>query len=811
MNIGLIDKVLELLSIKSRDGSLVADLLPWAYFIDDGIVLNKNMSIQKTIYIKGRDFTNITDAIIESSVNQLNFIFSKGLGDGYVLYVDTQHYAENEYKESYYDAAASRLIEKERWLLYDAYPNYRTSNYVTIVYQFLAEKDVKTKDAFLGSGKIDVQRKQEIHDFKQVVNSIIGALEQVCTDVKELDNEETLGYLHNMISDKRMNRVIAPELGNYIDAYLPDVEIIPDPLQIGKNHIGVVSLYDYPARTAPLILYELEKLAVEYRYVQRYIAFSQKRGIEETRKRTRRWYGKASPTFRQGELADNISINKGESADEANQRVGSGELSFGFHSGTLIISKDDQSLLSNAIEASSRVFTKVNMIVRKEVFNAGQAWLGTLPGNLGRNPRNTIIHSKNLAHFFPLSGVWNGDAENQHLKKICGVGTPHVRCSSVGGNVFNLNLNVDDLGHTLVMGPPGAGKSTLLSFLTAQFYKYPHAQVIIFDKDRSAKAITQALGGIYYDLGGDNRYSLRLMPFSELADEQWKSFYVDYLRMILDLAGVENIPEHRKILGKALSDVVALDRSKFTLEYIARSVQEEQLRDVLKEYAQRWSSIIGEQEDYLQIDNNLITFEMSELMAKGELIVLPVLEYLFKRIDIRFTGVPTLLILDEAWLFLKHRVFNEKLQEWLKTLRKKNVFVVLATQELSDFTGSSINETIISTTATKIYLPNPNARSPVVEKNYKNIGLTDQEIELLSNLHQKRHYYYKSSLGGRVFLLDLGAVSLRLLTQSSEMTNTQDHINYVLSDIRKQSSWVRSELQSFHLSTDEPQEVWEGV
>ncbi len=50
-----------------------------------------------------------------------------------------------------------------------------------------------------------------------------------------------------------------------------------------------------------------------------------------------------------------------------------------------------------------------------------------------------------------------------------------------------------------------------------------------------------------------------------------------------------------------------------------------------------------------------------------------VLDYLFARFDERFDGAPTLLILDEAWLFLDDPVFAARIRQWLKTLRKKNV------------------------------------------------------------------------------------------------------------------------------------------
>ena len=72
-------------------------------------------------------------------------------------------------------------------------------------------------------------------------------------------------------------------------------------------------------------------------------------------------------------------------------------------------------------------------------------------------------------------------------------------------------------------------------------------------------------------------------------------------------------------------------------------------------------------------------FEMEELMHSPAA-VQAVLRYLFARFDERFDGAPTLLILDEAWLFLDEPAFAARIRAWLKTLRKKNVSVIFATQ-----------------------------------------------------------------------------------------------------------------------------------
>ena len=66
--------------------------------------------------------------------------------------------------------------------------------------------------------------------------------------------------------------------------------------------------------------------------------------------------------------------------------------------------------------------------------------------------------------------------------------------------------------------------------------------------------------------------------------------------------------------------------------------------------------------------------------------LLPVLTYLFHRIDQRLDGRPTIVVLDEAWVMLMNGTFGAKVEEWLRTLRKKNAAVILATQSVTEVT-----------------------------------------------------------------------------------------------------------------------------
>ena len=137
-------------------------------------------------------------------------------------------------------------------------------------------------------------------------------------------------------------------------------------------------------------------------------------------------------------------------------------------------------------------------------------------------------------------------------------------------------------------------------------------------------------------------------------------------------------------------------------------------------------------------------------------LVAPVLTYLFHRLEARFDGRPTLLILDEAWTFLDDALFAARIREWLKTLRKKNVAVVFATQSLADIERSSIAPALIESCPTRIFLPNDRALEPQARSVYERFGLNARQIEILSLAAPKRDYYAQTARGNRLFELGLG-------------------------------------------------------
>ena len=66
------------------------------------------------------------------------------------------------------------------------------------------------------------------------------------------------------------------------------------------------------------------------------------------------------------------------------------------------------------------------------------------------------------------------------------------------------------------------------------------------------------------------------------------------------------------------------------------------------------------QEDTLGMDSFTV-FEIEELMSLAPKYGLPILFYLFRRIERALHGNPAAIVLDEAWLMLAHPVFRAKI------------------------------------------------------------------------------------------------------------------------------------------------------
>ena len=340
-----------------------------------------------------------------------------------------------------------------------------------------------------------------------------------------------------------------------------------------------------------------------------------------------------------------------------------------------------------------------------------------------------------------------------------------------GRTPFRLVNHIGDVGHMLMLGPTGAGKSVLLALLALQFLRYDKAKIFIFDKGGSFLAASRGVSGAYYRLGGEQT-ELAFQPLAHVDDLAERTWASEWLQGLLANENIVCTPEVKESLWHALNALAQVPQHQRTLTGFCALLQDKALRQTLATYTLEgaYGHLLDADHESLS-ENRWQCFEMEDLMAAPSVIA-PVLSYLFHRLEQQFTGEPALLILDEAWMFLDHSLFASKIRDWLKTLRKKNVSVLFASQSVQDALATDMSATLLESCPSRILLPNDRALEPQVQETYEEIGLTEKQLSILVNAIPKREYYYQSRLGNRLFELSLGPLALAFCAASRKEDQT---------------------------------------
>ncbi len=773
--------------------ALLADWLPWAGLVAPGVVLNKDGSFQRSARFRGPDLDSATQGELIATSARLNNALRR-LGSGWALFIEAERRPAALYPHSEFPEPLSWLVDEERRAAFEGSGQHFESGYhLTFVYLPPEESRARAANMLYENTPTQgVDWRERLAAFIAETDRIFDLLDGVMPEIAWLDDPGTLTYLHATVSTRHY-ALSLPEVPFHLDALLADCALVGGlaPM-LGDQHIRAATIRGFPASTWPGILDDLNRLGFAYRWSTRFLCMDKAEAEKELRRLRRQWFAKRKNVIallretifqQESPLVDTDASNKSADADAALQELGGDQVAFGYVTAVLTVLDADPAVADEKLRMVERVIQGRGFVTIPETLNSVEAWLSSVPGNAYANVRQPIVSTLNLAHLMPVSAVWAGPEKNAHLG-----GPPLIVTRTEGATPFRLVTHIGDVGHTLVAGPTGMGKSVLLATLALQFRRYPGSRVFAFDMGRSMRATVLGLGGEFYDLGGDGEIAFQ--PLARIDREGYRTWAAEWVEGRLMQEGVAVGPEERAAIWSALVSLAGAPVEQRTLTGLSVLLQSNSLRQALAPYVLGGAhgKLLDADHDRLG-DASVQCFEMEELMH-SKAAVLAVLGYLFARFDERFDGAPTLLILDEAWLFLDDPLFAARIRQWLKTLRKKNVSVIFATQSLADIKDSSIAPAIIESCPSRIFLPNPQATEPQIRTIYEGFGLNTRQIEIVATAEPKRDYYYQSRLGNRLFDLDLGPATLAFAAASTPQD--QNAIDTVLASVASAASFAPS-------------------
>jgi type IV secretion/conjugal transfer VirB4 family ATPase len=806
-------------------GPSFADLVPYAGLVDNGIMLLKDGSLMAGWYFAGPDAESATDLECNDLSRQINAVLTR-LGSGWIIQVEAIRVPTVDYPsetQSHFPDLVTRAIDNERRAHFEREQGHFESRHaIVLTYRPLQQsrsniaRYVYSDDKSRRQSYADVVLltfKAAIREIEQYLATSLSIRRMKTSETAEKGGEsiarydELLQFVRFCITGEN-HPIRLPTIPFYLDW------VVTAELQHGltpkieNRHLSVVAIDGLPAESWPGILNSLDLLPMTYRWSSRFIFLDAEDARHKLERARKKWQQKVRPFFDQLFQTQSRSIDQdamsmvGETEDAIAQ-ASSRLVAYGYYTPVVVLFDSDGDALQEKSEAVRRVVQAEGFGARIESLNATDAYLGSLPGNWYCNIREPLVNTANLADLVPLNSVWSGNPVAPC--PFYPPNSPSLMQVASGSTPFRLNLHVDDVGHTLIFGPTGSGKSTLLALIAAQFRRYEFAQIFAFDKGRSLLPLTLASGGKHYEIGGTAEgggMELSFCPLEDLSTDEDRAWAAEWIETLVVIQGVVMTPDLRNAISRQIM-LMAASTARSLSDFVS-GVQTRQIKEALHHYTVDgpMGHLLDAEQDGLSL-RGFQTFEIEQLMNMGERNLVPVLTFLFRRIEKRLDGSPSLILLDEAWLMLGHPVFRDKIREWLKVLRKANCAVVLATQSISDAERSGIIDVLKESCPTKICLPNGAAREPGTREFYERIGFNERQIEIVATASPKREYYVASPDGRRLFDMSLGPIALSFVGASGKADLTRICQLYAKHGHAWPTHWLQERGVESALSSDE--------
>jgi type IV secretion system protein VirB4 len=488
-----------------------------------------------------------------------------------------------------------------------------------------------------------------------------------------------------------------------------------------RGFVGLVSIKDYPAQTAPGMLDELLRLPFE-------LTVSQSFGFVDRQAAL----GKMNLALRRMRSAEDEAVSLRAELSSAKDEVAAGRAGFGEHHMTVAVRGDTPAAVDAGVAEVQASLADLGIIAVREEIALEPAFWAQFPGNFKYIARRGLISTGNFAgfasgHNFPL-----GRADGNHW------GDAVTLLETTAAGPYYFNFHQGDLGNFTVIGPSGSGKTVVLNFLLAQARKF-HPRVIFFDKDRGAELFIRAIGGRYDLLRPGEASGLNPLQIEDNAGN--RQFLIDW---VAQLAGGADIDDMAKIKD-AVDANFAQPREHRRLRHFAelfRGGHRPHAADLWARLRPWWGEgerawLFDNEDDLTDLSAEAVGFDMTAILDDPA-VRTPAMMYLFHRVEERLDGTAAIIVVDEGWKALDDEVFVRRIKDWEKTIRKRNGIVGFATQSAQDALESKIASAIIEQAATQIFMTNPKARAADYVEGF---GLTPHEYEIVRTLPDDAHCF----------------------------------------------------------------------
>jgi type IV secretion/conjugal transfer VirB4 family ATPase len=754
-----------------------SELVPWMSMVAPDMIVNLDGSLVVFYSFKGID----AEGLMVSDSDRYANLLEHGLkvcDDHVTMWSTVDRRKIYDYPDGHFESEIGAAINRS-WQ--DQFTNgnqYANHHYMAFMYSAgkgaegffeSVSSHLKTHQSGIGaaiadtvqsfiSKKVAIKNQFEQLDvMKNIFYSKLREFEETVSELgfRRLKKEELLSYLHTRCSPASANQPVAmPDVPAYLNTWLPDNTMHREHDQlvfkdINDCHVGALTVKGWPNVASPGIIDSLLTAPAEltvsqiFRFVESSKAKRFIEGIEEHHRASSKSIITTVMEAVTKEPSDQVDTGKlilAEDAQDAMRELTVSNRHFGYYNMTVLGYGSTQVELEENLKVIASGLRQKGFILMRESLHLLAAFSSTLPGQWATSFRWSFMNIGNATDLAMIRTLDVGEKLNKHLTEQTGR-TQHALTvlPTEFATPYYFSFHESDLAHTLVVGPAGSGKTSIVNFLISQFEKHSPCNRIIFDKDYSCWISTLIQNGSHIDMDLRSGSAVKLNPFTLLKDPKNIIWLVEFVKVLATTRGYVLAPDDDLDLLEAMSALRMQPDVFWTLSNYVTNLKSIHLKSQFSLWYGEglYAKYFDNLEDEFQL-NPFVAIEMGGLL--GTDVAAPFMEYAFFRVNQMLDGRPTLIYIEECWFMLENKTFSARINDWLKTLRKKNAFVIMATQSLHEIATSEIFSSIIDNMQNRIYLANPSAYAhrDMYEQKF---GLNMTQVDRIANAIPKQQYY----------------------------------------------------------------------